>query len=751
MQKIAHLADIHIQDRRRGEYAEVFKKLYASLREDEPTLVVVAGDIFDNKMRASAHNLEDVAAFLTELTKIAPVVIIAGNHDTNCLTPGALDLLTPLVADRAALQPPNLTYWRGSGVYKAHGMVWTVIATDGRHPEADEEEDFKTKEGMHAVPHICLFHEEVTGALLPSGAQLRDFKLTKGSFDRYDLTMGGHIHLRQKITPRSAYCGSLVQQTIGEAHYGHGYVSWQLIPSTAHAPYKTEEPTLRGVDIKNDQGFVRVLVDSTGKDITRLPTPQHPRYWEMVHHEDAPPALVAIVAESYETAYGMASRAIRQVPRTGEMPQAEMAGHVTKASWMAEDATRVGDDIARAMRIARSGRPGPVHITLPADVLNDAADVSAKTLPRAEDFAPTLTLLDHRTADDVLDKLSKAKRPMLLTGASLCRSGGPELLHAFQEQTGVPAVGMESPRGINDPSLGAFAEVLAQADLLVLVGKPLDFTLRFGNEPFVDAACKVIQLDPEMRVLEQTASNLGDSSRLLLAELTDAVPALERLTEMAAQKQWDRSDWCDEVTAAIAYRPAEWNTATADDSQRRHPAEICRDIQTVLDESDDAVFISDGGEFGQWAQACIRAPQRVINGTSGSIGSVIPFAMAARVACPDARIVATLGDGTFGFQPAEFDTAVRYNLPFTAVVGNDACWNAEHQIQLRDYGPDRLFACDLLPTPYDAVVRDFGGHGESVSRSDDLVAALNRTFDTNKPACADVALERTAAPVIRRG
>ena len=325
MQKIAHLADIHIQDRRRGEYAEVFKKLYASLREDEPTLVVVAGDIFDNKMRASAHNLEDVAAFLTELTKIAPVVIIAGNHDTNCLTPGALDLLTPLVADRAALQPPNLTYWRGSGVYKAHGMVWTVIATDGRHPEADEEEDFKTKEGMHAVPHICLFHEEVTGALLPSGAQLRDFKLTKGSFDRYDLTMGGHIHLRQKITPRSAYCGSLVQQTIGEAHYGHGYVSWQLIPSTAHAPYKTEEPTLRGVDIKNDQGFVRVLVDSTGKDITRLPTPQHPRYWEMVHHEDAPPALVAIVAESYETAYGMASRAIRQVPRTGEMPQAEMS------------------------------------------------------------------------------------------------------------------------------------------------------------------------------------------------------------------------------------------------------------------------------------------------------------------------------------------------------------------------------------------------------------------------------------------
>jgi acetolactate synthase-1/2/3 large subunit len=460
---------------------------------------------------------------------------------------------------------------------------------------------------------------------------------------------------------------------------------------------------------------------------------------------------VALCAESPVVLLsGCSPRSLAGQGAFQEMPQAEMAGHVTKASWMAEDAARLGDDIARAIRIARSGRPGPVHIALPADVLNVAADVSQKALPRAEDFAPTLTLLDGRTAESVLDTLSQATRPMVLAGASLCRNGGPELLRAFQEQTGVPAIGMESPRGINDPCLGAFAEVLAEADLLVLVGKPLNFTLRLGREPFIDPACQVIQLDPEMRVLEQTAGNLGDAGRLLVSELTDAAPALERLTEMAAQKQWNRSDWCDEVTAAITYRPTEWNTATADDSQRRHPAEICRDIQTVLDESEEAVFISDGGEFGQWAQACITAPQRVINGTSGSIGSVIPFALAARVACPDARIVATLGDGTFGFQPAEFDTAVRYNLPFTAVVGNDACWNAEHQIQLRDYGPDRLFACDLLPTRYDEVVRSFGGHGESVSRNDDLVAALNRSFESNKPACMDAALERTAAPVSRR-
>src|SRR5262245_35096424 len=95
--KIAHLADIHIQDRRRGEYAAVFAKLYESLRAEAPTLIVVVGDVFDNKMHATPHNLEDVAVFLENLAAIAPVVLVAGNHDTNCQTPGALDLLTPLV------------------------------------------------------------------------------------------------------------------------------------------------------------------------------------------------------------------------------------------------------------------------------------------------------------------------------------------------------------------------------------------------------------------------------------------------------------------------------------------------------------------------------------------------------------------------------------------------------------------------------------------------------------------------------
>jgi acetolactate synthase I/II/III large subunit len=109
-----------------------------------------------------------------------------------------------------------------------------------------------------------------------------------------------------------------------------------------------------------------------------------------------------------------------------------------------------------------------------------------------------------------------------------------------------------------------------------------------------------------------------------------------------------------------------------------------------------------------------------------------------------------LGDGTFGFHMAEFDTAVRHGIPFIAVVGNDARWNAEHQIQLRSYGPDRTRHCDLLPTRYDAVVQALGGFGALVTEAADLPAALEAAKASGLPACVNVMIESVPAPVIRR-
>ena len=165
----------------------------------------------------------------------------------------------------------------------------------------------------------------------------------------------------------------------------------------------------------------------------------------------------------------------------------------------------------------------------------------------------------------------------------------------------------------------------------------------------------------------------------------------------------------------------------------------------------EAIFVCDGGEFGQWAQAVVKAPRRIINGFAGAIGSAIPFAMGARKACPGSPVLAVLGDGTFGFHMAEFDTAARNNLPFVAVVGNDAKWNAEYQIQVRDYGEPRAQGCTLAQaTRYDLVASALGGHGEFVAKLEELPAALERSFASGKPSCVNVLIQGTPAPIVRR-
>jgi len=128
----------------------------------------------------------------------------------------------------------------------------------------------------------------------------------------------------------------------------------------------------------------------------------------------------------------------------------------------------------------------------------------------------------------------------------------------------------------------------------------------------------------------------------------------------------------------------------------------------------------------------------------------LPFAIAARFACPGAPVIAAMGDGTFGFHCAEIDTAVRHGVSFLAVVGNDARWNAEYQIQLRDYGRARAIGCELLPTRYELVAQAFGGHGERVTDAGALLPAARRALEAPVPSVLNVMIEGLAAPNVRR-
>ncbi len=424
-----------------------------------------------------------------------------------------------------------------------------------------------------------------------------------------------------------------------------------------------------------------------------------------------------------------------------EMRQAELAAPLTKAAWTSSEAGALAADLARATRIARSGRPGPVNLNLPTDLLEAA--VSAQGLPDAVAFGPAAMPLGATAAAALSARLQRAARPLILVGPG-CMTAGRRTA-ALQDATGIPVVGMESPRGIQDPSLGAFGEVLALADCVLLLGKRLDFTLRFGKAPAWRADCALLQIDADEAEFERTRRAAG--SRLEGTAAADAVSAIDALLDCAAAGRAAHAAWRAEVRDAIARRPAGWAAAASARPGRLHPLQALRPLQELLDVHPDSVLVSDGGEFGQWAQACLTAPHRVINGVAGAIGAALPFAIAARLARPAGAVIAVLGDGTFGFHAAEIDTAVRYGLPFVAVVGNDARWNAEYQIQLRDYGAQRLIGCELLPTRYDQVTAGFGGYGEQVCDPVSMALAARRAMDCGLPACVNVMIEGVAAPV----
>lgn len=465
-------------------------------------------------------------------------------------------------------------------------------------------------------------------------------------------------------------------------------------------------------------------------------------------HANAVGALYSALANESPMVLLSGHAATDELGRGGfqEIAQADLARPVSKASWTATSAATLGEEVAEAFLVARSGRPGPVHLSLPSDLLDEEVYVTDASLPRPDTIASSISALPDTLADATLDAIAKARAPLLIAAPHLSGPHGRPLLSALEKAVQAPVIVMESPRGINDATLGAFSALLKETDLIVLVGKPLDFTLKWAQPPVVSASCRVISIDPEPELLARAQDELGD--RLAFGALADAKSAVQRLTSRAGTREVRQPAWLGQARRYLDHRPAEWSTLKGKNG-RLHAHEVFTALKPIVERDPDTVLICDGGEYAQWAQSLIAPPRRIVNGVAGAIGAGLPFAAAARCWETKAPIIAVVGDGTFGFHMAELDTAVRHNLPFVVIVGNDACWNAESQIQRRDYGAQRMHGCALLPTRYDQVVTALGGHGEMVDDVAALPGAIERAIASRKPACVNVMIESIASPIIK--
>jgi acetolactate synthase-1/2/3 large subunit len=464
-------------------------------------------------------------------------------------------------------------------------------------------------------------------------------------------------------------------------------------------------------------------------------------------HANAVGALYTALAAESPMVLLSGHAATWEIGRGGfqELRQAEMAKPVTKASWTVGSVESLGRDIGEAIRIARSGRRGPVHVSLPSDLLDARLDESAVTWPT--DGAATAEALGDADCVKILSALGAAKRPIIFAGPQMSNASGRDLLAKLEAATGAPAMILESPRGLADATLGALPDLAKRADLVLLLGKALDFSLKWATAPSFAADVQLIAIDPDAELTARAKREKGDA--LVFACVADPALAAEKLTAVAKEARLPDTAWLAEARRAREMRPASWRDVVSQTPGRLHPAEVFRVLRPFVERDPDAVLICDGGEFAQWGQSMLPVRRRLVNGVAGAIGSSLSFALAARMVESNAPVFAVLGDGTIGFHIAEFETAVRRGLPFIAILGNDARWNAESEIQRRDYGANRMHGCELLPVRYDQVVQSLGGHGEYVERAADLSAAIDRALASGKPACVNVMIESTAAPALR--
>ena len=449
-----------------------------------------------------------------------------------------------------------------------------------------------------------------------------------------------------------------------------------------------------------------------------------------------------------------------------EVSQTTASAPFVKHARRVTDVNEVAGAWRECITIATSGRPGPVHLAVPFDVLlTEASNLNSASSDLQSGTADTVSAETSHADHDlsaIISALLAAKKPLVLTGPAMTTSRMPQRLHRLQKALGLPVIAMESPRGLADPSLGNLAAVIHQADCLLLLGKLPDFTVGFANSTKVPAQTLIV-VDADERSLQQSVSVLADREQGeqfgIMAVHDNPLALADALCNQSICSA-DHKPWLDYTKQQLTVVPEvpsasvqlAHDAALTDPTTLLTPQQIGNQVQQAVDQCEYSILVCDGGEFGQWAQACVRSELRVINGPSGAIGGSIPQAVAAKIANPGCVVFAMLGDGTAGFHLTELETSVREQAPIIVIIGNDSRWNAEYQIQLRDYGADRLHSCELgANVRYDLAAAGLGCAGAMVHTeaelTDALSAAVSRSHKQGQSTCINVSMAGWPAPV----
>lgn len=425
-----------------------------------------------------------------------------------------------------------------------------------------------------------------------------------------------------------------------------------------------------------------------------------------------------------------------------EMDHVAVMQPITKWADACYQTERIGEYVETAIRTALSGVPGPAFLEIPMDVLHGPVDLATAPVPAFRDYRVASAAAPERI-DEAVGLLAGAERPMVMAGTALKWSEGADALARFVEAVQIPCFTNGMGRGQLPMDHDQFfnrsrKHALAQADVVVLAGTPLDFRMKFGRS--IPESAKIIQLDLDETLIGQNRPTDVGLVGNLGANLDALVAAID-----ASDKALDFADWSAELRALEVEAEEALAAQLTSDEVPIDPLRLCAEIADFVATDDSMVVIGDGGDIVAQASKVLKVPPRgtwMDPGPLGTLGVGMPFALAAQLSRPDQRVLIVYGDGSFGLNGFEFDTAVRFGLPIVGIVGNDAAWGQMMRPQAGLYGADRLVATELAYTRYDKVVEALGGHGEHVTEPDQIRPALERAFASGLPALVNVEMRK---------
>jgi acetolactate synthase-1/2/3 large subunit len=438
---------------------------------------------------------------------------------------------------------------------------------------------------------------------------------------------------------------------------------------------------------------------------------------------------------------GCTSRPQANMGPLQDIPHVDILRPVTRTARTARVAEQVirefDEAVARAMGDA--GEPGPVYIEIPTDVLRTHVPPQLVLDEWMAAKPPRLIPPDPAAIAEAVDVFWSARRPLVMTGRG-ARQAGRELVRLL-DATGALYLDTQESRGLvpaDHPSVvaGMRAAAMTDADVVLLIGRKLDYQVGYGS-PAVFPHARFIRL-------ADTAGELIDNRRGQPELLASPKLALAAMVEAAGNRE-PRLDhaWADDLRRRHRARVAAAGRATDKPATgadgKVHPRAIFDAIAAVADP--DYIAIADGGDLLSFARTGLQATTYMDAGAFGCLGVGVPFAIAASLAMPERQVISVNGDGAFGINAMEIDSAVRHGAKVVFVVSNNAAWNIERLDQEMNYG-GRVVGTTLRHSDYAAMARALGAHGERVERPQELEAALKRAI-ANAPALVDVVTSQT--------